>query len=402
MNMDLVPFLRIPLNDEFLTAFGKREKEYHDLAGRDDIDKTSLDVIDVSDGENEGAGKPKGKDAKKRDFSEMSECKVKIVNLSYKTTTATIARTCGEIGPVVDVNLILDDNGQSSGRAYVVFEEHESAEICVSKMNDKPLEGRTLYISLASASGRKSFNPSKKQDSRYWERDISTKCNSCGAVGHIAKNCPNGEKLKLCQLCAEVGHEMWHCPQKSVCFNCGVPGHVSRECTQRRGLPERYVCTICYRSGHRKHQCRERPWDAPSQDAVCMQCGKLGHLMCSEMRWFFGLKGVSCFNCGEKGHRGIFCRRPNLDACNKYPEVAQREIAMAGTVSLSDQLSNQRSHRESRDSRMRQNPNDNSRARSNPPPRNRGNNDDYSRRGSNNSRDSRWQEPPPQRSHHRY
>ena len=375
----------IPLNDEFLSAFGKREKEYDEKTGREiEIDQTSLDIIDVSDGDDddgdEGDKKQKSSKEKKKkmDYSQMDQCKVKISNLSYRTTTATIARTCEAIGPVVDVNLILDDNGQSSGRCYVVFEDHETAVTCVDKMHEKTLEGRTLYISLASSSGRKSLDQSKKQqETRYWDRDISNKCNNCGEVGHVSRNCPNAEKLKPCALCAEVGHEMWSCPMKSVCFNCGLPGHVVRDCNQRRGLPERRICTICYRSGHHRFDCREWPWDAPSRDALCMQCGQRGHLMCNEMRWFFGLKGVSCFNCGEKGHQGIKCQRPDIDVCQKNPEIAQKEIERQGTISLSDQLSNQRSSRESRDSRNRQH---DKRPRSMPPPRNGNNNNGYSRR----------------------
>ena len=169
---------------------------------------------------------------------------------------------------------------------------------------------------------------------------------------------------------------------KSVCFNCGLPGHVVRDCNQRRGLPQRRVCTICYRSGHHRFDCREWPWDAPSRDALCMQCGQKGHLMCNEMRWFFGLKGVTCFNCGEKGHSGIQCKRPDVDVCQKNPEVAINEIEMAGTVSLADQMSNQRSSRESRDNnRGRQ------QVRSMPPPRNR---DGYHPRSNSNSQHWRY------------
>ena len=53
----IIPY-SIPLNDEFLTAFGKREKEYDELMGRSvDIDQTSLDVVDVIDSDDEeGAG----------------------------------------------------------------------------------------------------------------------------------------------------------------------------------------------------------------------------------------------------------------------------------------------------------------------------------------------------------
>jgi len=326
----------IPLNDEFLSAFGKREKEYDVVAGRDiDIDKTSLDIIDVSDTEDEN-NKRKINGGKSSNTG-----KVKISNLSYSTTTAAIARKCGMIGPVVDVNLILDDRGQSSGRAYVTFDDYDTAVSCVETMHETQFDGRTVFVSLAAAissySARKNNAESsaKKQESRYWERDISSKCNSCGEVGHVARNCPNDEKPKPCGLCAELGHDMWSCPQKSVCFNCGLPGHVVRDCKQRRGMPERCVCTICYRSGHHRFDCRENPWNASiQQDAICMQCGQRGHFMCSEMRWFFGLKGLTCFNCGMKGHRGIHCRRPDVDVCQKNPDVAQNEIDLAGTPSL--------------------------------------------------------------------
>jgi len=389
----------IPLNDEFLSAFGKREKEYDELAGRVvDIDKKSLDV-DVSESDDEGDGsKSKESKGQKVNFSEMSNCKVKITNLSYGTSTATIARECGFIGPVVDVNLILDENRQSTGRAYVVFEDHESAIGCVEKMNEKQLEGRTLYISLAAASSKKKDDPSgkgggisSKKDNRYWEQDISTKCNRCGEVGHNERNCTNEEKPRPCALCAEVGHEMWTCPKKSICFNCGVPGHVSRECRRPRGIPKRCVCTICYSSGHHRWQCRERQW--VPEEAICMQCGKPGHFMCSDMKWFFGLQGVSCFQCGCNLHHGSECQRPSLDQCARNAEIGAQEIEMAEAESLREQLNAQRSNRESRDRRHRDY---NDRPRSMPPPRSRENrrftdDDEYGRqRGSNSSRDSRW------------
>ncbi len=68
----------IPLNDEFLTAFGKREKEYDELAGRVvDIDKKSLDV-NVSESEDEeNSSKLKKSKEQKLNFSEMANCKVR-------------------------------------------------------------------------------------------------------------------------------------------------------------------------------------------------------------------------------------------------------------------------------------------------------------------------------------
>jgi len=121
---------------KFLIAFEKREKEYDDASERFvDIDKTVLDVIDVPD-DDEGGDKSKSKDAKKTDFS-------------YTTTTVKIALACGAIGPVVNLNIILDDSVRSSNRAYILFEDHETALACVSKMNDKPMDGRTMHVHVA-------------------------------------------------------------------------------------------------------------------------------------------------------------------------------------------------------------------------------------------------------------
>jgi len=69
-------FYSIPLNNEFLTAFGKREKEYDELIGRSvDIDKTSLDVVDVDGSDEEGAKNNKEKTAV--DYSKISVGKVR-------------------------------------------------------------------------------------------------------------------------------------------------------------------------------------------------------------------------------------------------------------------------------------------------------------------------------------
>eukprot|EP00956_Cyclotella_meneghiniana_P035214 scaffold112720_cov37-Cyclotella_meneghiniana.AAC.1 len=117
----------IPLNDEFLTAFGKREKEYDELIGRSaDIDKTSLDIIDVhgsddDDGDQSSGlrGGGVGNTVNKVNYSAVSTGKVRMTNLSYSTSTEALSQVCELIGPVINVNLILDEYKQSTGRAYV-------------------------------------------------------------------------------------------------------------------------------------------------------------------------------------------------------------------------------------------------------------------------------------------
>ena len=64
-----------------MTAFGKREKEYDELVGRSaDIDKTSLDVIDVHDSdEDDGGGAGVSNTVNKVNYSSVSTGKVRMM-----------------------------------------------------------------------------------------------------------------------------------------------------------------------------------------------------------------------------------------------------------------------------------------------------------------------------------
>ena len=362
----------IPLNDEFISAFGKREKEYDEKIGRGvgDDDKDGEDD-DKEEEDSEG----KNSSAATATAGSGKGCKIKITNLYFGTTTAGIITAFSQYGAVVDVNLITDAaTGRSAGRAYVTYDDAASATMAMEEMDGKRLDGRLLRISVASdkpGGGRKrrrslddgapgdllagdagGSSKGGASDNRYWEKDISTKCFNCGEVGHMSATCPNETKIPPCPLCGNVGvangtvppHDSWSCPLKATCFNCGVPGHVNRECPQRKGLPRRMVCGRCFRSGHHRWQCREHASRVSQYEAKCMipSCHRTGHFCCRKMGWFFGLKGQYCYNCGEKGHHGQQCERPVLDICARDGELAEREIERAGAQSLHEEMQEQR------------------------------------------------------------
>ena len=405
----------IPMNDEFLTAFGKREKE---------MDETKKKAGGENNGSEDGKAKEENLDAESDSMTPTSNttkakknCKIKITNLAYTTTSRTIISTFTTYGDVVAVHLVPDPNNpyQSLGRGYVTYNEADEAQRATEEMDGKRLDGRLLRIGIAAdkpgggtkkrrrsmddnggnggggggdgadllagdAGGRAGGHGAKPSD-RYWDKDISTKCFNCGEVGHRSDSCPNPTKVPPCNLCGNVTvadgtaqgpHDSWSCPYKAICFNCGVPGHVARDCPENRGgrgrgapPPRRVVCGRCYRSGHHRWQCTTRNAQRVSQhEAQCQipSCGRRGHFSCRKMGWFFGLRGTYCFNCGRKGHQGMSCDRPKLDDCARNPELAEDEIDEAGLESLHEEMDEREKGRDRSHDRGRDHSRDRSRS----------------------------------------
>ena len=172
----------IPLNDEFLTEFGKRTKDFNENMGlendveEEDLDSmTGIEFADDSEIEKDSSKKTKPKGTK-----------VKIQNLSYTTGTNALTQLCEKYGALLDVNLVMDEINptRSKGRAYVIFQHEADAQEFVEKKNQKDFGGRPLRIGLAKESGRQSLGGNtgsrKSMMARYWEKDITTKCFRCG------------------------------------------------------------------------------------------------------------------------------------------------------------------------------------------------------------------------------
>ena len=324
----------IPLNDTFLSAFGKREKEHDSRHGislqietaddEHDRDSDSDDKVDSSAGLDDAAL------TKANAFF-----KVKIANLKFTTTDQTLQNACRKYGEVQSLVLAMDPDNKShnKGRAVVTFVQEAAALECIDKLLE--LDGRKLRVTAANAPTTNT-NASTAA-SRYYSVDISTKCFRCGQVGHYSDSCPNERLVKPCAICSKTDHDIRDCPSRNVCFNCGIPGHVVRDCSLPRGQPQRRICTICFFSGHSKEQCRyyNNGIDVAAQ-ALCMICGVPGHFMCRDMQWYFGLRGVSCYNCGRTGHLGGQCDRPRLEDCWRNESVAVAEVERAATWTFAE------------------------------------------------------------------
>lgn len=112
----------IPLNDEFLKAFGQREKEFDQKLGRTiqidrdvilgetdesdshDVDSDYDDHSDMANG-NRRTGQ---RSTTKKDLTNTAGRKLKISNLAFTTTLEDLTNLCHQYGPTTSVNLLMD------------------------------------------------------------------------------------------------------------------------------------------------------------------------------------------------------------------------------------------------------------------------------------------------------
>jgi hypothetical protein len=372
----------LPQNDEFLRAFGLREKA--DREGQDQAEAINENddaiVIDVDkeSEDNTNSGN------KNKDGSVVPEegSKVKLMNLKYTTKESTIQQLLELYGTIQDLKLVMDtktDEGikkeWSIGKAYCTFSLAVEAKACVDALQEYKLDGRPMRLQVVpndprrERAARNSLMGASTL-SRYWDleaenvegtgddangvsaslpsfgnnlRMLGIKCRRCGEVGHMESSCSNAVQEKPCMLCGKAGHAgPRDCPTSVVCFSCGVPGHAARDCTTPRGhYAKRMVCCLCLMSGHHRWQCPlQSSYQIASSigDAICIDCGSKGHFSCNAQKWEYNVTlrssaggGFSCFNCGELGHHGASCTRPKIDVCGRNPEVGQRELERAET-----------------------------------------------------------------------
>ena len=98
--------------------------------------------------------------------------KVYIANLPTDMFEKDVNDYCTKnFGPVLNVRILRDKDGQPNGKAFVTFEKEEDGKYCIDELNSASFEGKVLIVKEATNQGNNYQNNANRQKMQTGKKD---------------------------------------------------------------------------------------------------------------------------------------------------------------------------------------------------------------------------------------
>ena len=102
----------------------------------------------------------------------MTGNKIYVGNLAYGATEQDLREALAAYGTITEAKVITDrETGRSKGFGFVTFEQSTSANSAVEGMNEQPIAGRPVRVSIAEDRPRRPREAGYSSDRRQSYRD---------------------------------------------------------------------------------------------------------------------------------------------------------------------------------------------------------------------------------------
>lgn len=266
---------------------------------------------------------------------------ITIYNLPYVSTEEDVRKALRKVGiRIKSVTLGQEDRkkgGLLPGMALLealACPAASNATTIINLIQGLEIGGRVLRASISGEKKRLSLD-----SGRYFDENISCKCQNCGQVGHLAVDCLNPTLPMPCHLCAGCDHDPSSC-LNMICYRCGGFGHHSKACVMEAvaRLQRPMSCYYCGSTRHDHMNCPNYNSIGHGDDKIltspwirCMVCYQQGHAICGPSIVAKGpqqqnqqqkevvyidcdddSKKLFCPNCGEEGHSVDICKHAEV------------------------------------------------------------------------------------------
>ncbi|KAH0792805.1 RNA-binding protein [Histomonas meleagridis] len=84
----------------------------------------------------------------------MDENKIVILSLNFRTPVDDIYKVFSRYGVITECHLLVNDNNESKGYAFVTYEDNKSAQYAIQEMDGRSFEGRNIKVVWAEKRDR--------------------------------------------------------------------------------------------------------------------------------------------------------------------------------------------------------------------------------------------------------